>query len=346
MPDIGDRRPDFPPRVFTFEDAGNRLDSWKEIGAYLGRSEKTVRRWEETEGLPVYRLHHEKRSSVYAYRSELEAWRQTRKLAAASVVEVITGLAECDGSKETTSDPDAGIKAPGRRQRLKWIAWSAPFIFLIVFLLGWSRWRRLVATADTPVRIESVAVLPFENLSHDPGQEFLADGMTEELITELSRTSSLRVISRMSVMHYKNTVKPLAEVTRELGVDALVRGTMARSGSHIRLTIHLMTPLPERDLWTDVYNGELGNALEFQRDVAHDLGSKLKAKLNAKTNRESRPESALDAQTYENYLRARYFLAKRTSESMSQAAVYFKMSCIGTPSMRQHMPGLRSPTIC
>ena len=112
----------------------------------------------------------------------------------------------------------------------------------MAFLVNLIGLRRPFRTANpvkslaTPPRIESVAVLPFENLSGDPAQEYFADGMTEELVTDLGKISPLRVISRTSVMRYKGSRKPLPEIARELNVDAIVEGTVQRSGDHVRIT--------------------------------------------------------------------------------------------------------------
>jgi len=109
--------------------------------------------------------------------------------------------------------------------------------------LNVGRWRERLLRTAAPVPIDSIAVLPLENLSHDPEQEYFADAMTEELITTLGKIGSLRVISRTSVMRYKGTKKPLPDIARELGVDAIVEGTVLRSGNRVRITANLLHAL-------------------------------------------------------------------------------------------------------
>lgn len=223
-------RPDLSATPSPSAEPSGRLDSWKEIASYLGRSEKTVRRWEATEGLPVHRLRHEKGSSVYAYSNELEAWRQARQ-APNSPDSTTASVAEPQPAgrqiKAGVPDDPTPPAAPPNKQSSWRTTAVLIFICLIALLagLGWRGWTRFVAFGHAP-RIQSLAVLPFGNLSRDAGQEYLTDGITEQLITELAHASPVRVISRTSVMRYKNTTKPVPQIARELDVDALVEGTL------------------------------------------------------------------------------------------------------------------------
>lgn len=313
------------PPVSSFETTRNRLDSWKQIAAYLGRSEKTVRRWEETAGLPVHRLNHEKRPSVYAYTNELERWLETRKPAVEAERDIAAEAAEPNTEAPLPRlEPDNKTSRPGKERR----SWLTACVIAAIFGLGllaggnWGRLRHRSRPPTGPVRIESLAVLPFKNMSSSPEQEYFADGITDELITELARTSSVRVISRRSVMRYKETTKSVSEITKDLEVDALVEGAVVRSGGRLRLSVQLVTASPERHLWADSYEGDIRDVLELQRKVAHDVRSKIGAKLIAAAS--SRPEKRLDAETYELYLRARHFLAKRNTEAMKKALAFFQ----------------------
>jgi predicted DNA-binding transcriptional regulator AlpA len=206
MEGSGQLRPNLPEAAT--DQLGRRLDSWKEIAAYLGRSQKTVQRWEETQELPVHRLLHEKRGSVYAYTSELDAWREARKSATESPI-------------VNESRPPI-VEIPKRRINEKRLTRPAGplliglIVLLMIIGLGLLRWHRQGTQSRTGSggRIDSLAVLPLENLSGDTGQEYFADGMTAELITELAKIGSLRVISRTSVMRYKRSRKPLPEIAR------------------------------------------------------------------------------------------------------------------------------------
>jgi len=147
-------------------------------------------------------------------------------------------------------------------------------IVLIFDVAGTRQWLR---ARTTPIR--SIAVLPVENLSGDPAQEYFADGMTEELTTDLGKISALRVISRTSAIRYKGTKKSLADIARELNVDAVVEGTVARSGSHLRITANLLQAFPEKHLWAESYDSEVGDALTVQGQIARAVAREIQVKL-------------------------------------------------------------------
>ncbi len=139
--------------------------------------------------------------------------------------------------------------------------------------------ERLLRHALPVPEIESIAVLPFENLSHDPEQEYFADGMTEELITNLGKISALRVISRTSVMQYKGTRKPLPQIARELNVDAIVEGTVQRSENRVRITANLLHAPTDRHLWAESYERDLRDVLTLQGEVARAIAREIQIKV-------------------------------------------------------------------
>jgi hypothetical protein len=167
-----------------------RLDSWKAIAAYLKRDERTVRRWEK-EGLPIHRHLHARKASVYAYSSEIDSWWNDGRTCLA--VEA--------------------VGAP--RRRLAWLL--AICSMLLAVGAGWIAFGDRLVNRSAAGAITSIAVLPLENLSGDPQQDYFADGITEALINELGRIHALRVISRSSVMGYKGRKKALEQVARRLG---------------------------------------------------------------------------------------------------------------------------------
>jgi TolB-like protein len=124
--------------------------------------------------------------------------------------------------------------------------------------------------------IRSLAVLPLENLSHDPEQGYFAEGMTDELITALAKIGALRVVSRTSVVHYRGTKKPLLEIARELNVDALIEGTVLRAQNRVRITAQLIRASPEEHLWAERYEGNLAEILTLQNTVAQDVARSIK----------------------------------------------------------------------
>ena len=146
-------------------------------------------------------------------------------------------------------------------------------MLLVGIAVGWFVWHRAWRPSGqaAPGRISSVAVLPLENLSRDPEQEYFADGMTDELIANLTKVSALRVISRTSTMQYKGTKKPLPEIGRELSVDAVIEGTVLRSGTRVRITAQLVEAAEDRHLWAETYERDLRDVLGLQGEVAQAI---------------------------------------------------------------------------
>jgi TolB-like protein len=151
-------------------------------------------------------------------------------------------------------------------------------------------------------KIESIAVLPLENLSHDPEQEYFADGMTEELITNLGKVSALRVISRTSVMRYKGTKKPLPEIANELNVDALVEGTVLRSGNRVRITANLLYARTDRHLWAETYERDLRDVLSLQDEVTQAVARAIKVALSPAESSRLAAVRSVKPEAYELYL--------------------------------------------
>src|SRR5262249_55984559 len=157
--------------------------------------------------------------------------------------------------------------------------WAVAASVLAVLGFAAVGWRVHSATRTQPA-IHSVAVLPLESLSSDPSQDYFADGMTDELITELGRISALRVISRTSVMAYKHTPKPLREIVLVLNFDAVVEGTVLRSGDVVRITAQLIDGTSDTHLWSDSYQGDLRNTLTLQNNVARAIAGQIRVNLN------------------------------------------------------------------
>ena len=161
-------------------------------------------------------------------------------------------------------------------------------------------WTRL--RPDNTPRIHSLAVLPLQNLSGDPAQEYFADGMTEELITELSRLNAFKVSSRTSIMRYKKSDKSLPEIARELNVDAIVEGSVLRSGDRVRITAQLIFARTDANLWAETYDRNLQDTLAVQEAVAIAIADKLKASMVPKTSRLSKTPT-VNLKAHEAYLR-------------------------------------------
>ena len=205
-----------------------------------------------------------------------------------------------------------------RRSILTYAAAALGVLALAVIAVGPLRERFLGTTP--PARIESLAVLPLENLSGDPGQDYFTDGITEALITDLGKIGSLHVIARHSVMQYKGTSAPLKEVARELGAQALVAGSVMRSGDRVRVAAQLIDPESGRHIWSESYERDLRDVVALQREVAQAIAAELRAKLTPEEQARLTKSRPVDPEAYELLLRARY-LGTRTTDEDSREAI-------------------------
>jgi TolB-like protein/DNA-binding winged helix-turn-helix (wHTH) protein/Tfp pilus assembly protein PilF len=191
-----------------------------------------------------------------------------------------------------------------------------------------------------PTGIQSLAVLPLENLSGDAAQNYFADGMTDELITDLAQISALRVISRTSVMVYKGARKPLPQIAHELNVDAVVEGTVLRSGDQVRITAQLIDASTDKHLWSQSYEGELRDTLALQKRVAGAIADQIRINLTPQERAALKSLKAVNPEAYESYLKGRYFWNKRTSDGLKVALAYFKQAVEEDPKYTQAYSGL------
>jgi TolB-like protein/Tfp pilus assembly protein PilF len=172
--------------------------------------------------------------------------------------------------------------------------------------------------------IRSLAVLPLENLSRDPEQEYFADGMTEALITNLSKIDTLRVISRTSAMQYKGTKKTLPEIAKELNVDGVVEGSVMRSGTRVRITAQLLEARTDRHVWADTYDRDLGDVLRLQSDVAQAVVHEVRIQLNPEQRARLHSAPAVNPRAYEAYLKGNFTRLLITQAGIKQAQSYFE----------------------
>ena len=184
----------------------------------------------------------------------------------------------------------------------------------------------------SPPGLHSLAVLPLENLSNDLSQDYFADGMTDELITSLGQVDSLRVISRTSVMQYKGTRKPLPQVAHELNVDAIIEGTVVRSGDQVRITAQLIQARDEKHLWAQNYQGEMRDVLSLQNQIASAVAKQIKLTLNLREGIRTGIESPINPQAYESYLKGEYLLNRFTAESVQKAVDLFQLAIEQDPN--------------
>lgn len=186
----------------------------------------------------------------------------------------------------------------------------------------------------------SLAVLPLVNMSDDGSQDFLADGMTAELITQLGKVSSLRVISRTSAMAYKGASKSLATIARELDVDAVVEGTVTRSGTHVRISAELVHVPDDKHIWANSYEGDVRDSLTLQAQVARAVAHEVQATLSHGEQAALDRAGVVDPLAYENYLKGRFFLNKRTGDDLRTAIRYFRQAIETDRSYAEAYSGL------
>src|SRR5579862_754647 len=213
------------------------------------------------------------------------------------------------------------------------------FVIIIISLSILSVWR-FGSRASAPSGIRSIAVLPLVNLSGDTSQNYFAEGMTDELITDLAQISALRVISRTSVMVYKGARKPLPQIARELNVDAVIEGTVLHSGDQVRITAQLIEASTDKHLWSQSYDGELRDILALQSKVAEAIADQIRINLTPREQAALKNAKAVNPEAYQSYLKGRYFWNKRTAEGLKVALAYFKQAIEEDPKYAQAYSGL------
>jgi TolB-like protein/DNA-binding winged helix-turn-helix (wHTH) protein/Tfp pilus assembly protein PilF len=234
--------------------------------------------------------------------------------------------------------PEAARSVPAPKHQIQsvfWISIVSAVILASVSVLWLYRPRGV-----PPAGIRSLAVLPLENLSGDPSQDYFADGMTDQLITDLAQISALRVISRTSVMVYKGARKPLPEIARELNVGAVVEGTVLRSGDRVRITAQLIQAAADKHLWAETYEGNLRDALVLQTKVAQAIAERIRVELTPREQAGLRHLNEVDPDAYENYLKGRYFWNKRTANGLKTAIEYFDKAIAKDPTYAPAYSGL------
>lgn len=239
---------------------------------------------------------------------------------------------------EAINEPVAPANAQKRKRGLVLILGS---LFALV-MLGVTMWHYMQVRGATRPAIRSLAVLPLENLSGDPSEEFFADGMTDQLITDLAKVGSLRVISRTSVMQYKGARKRLPEIAGELNVDAIVEGSVVRSGQRVRVTAQLIQASADRHLWAETYDRDLGDVLKLQGEVADAIAEQVRAKLTPQQQAQFQQAHAVNPAAYDAYLKGHlYYTTEFTKpDSLRKAQHYFEDAIQKDPNFALAYAGL------
>jgi TolB-like protein/Tfp pilus assembly protein PilF len=294
--------------------SGKRLDSWKEIAAYLSRDVTTVQRWEKREGMPVHRHLHDKRGSVYALTKELDGWIQSRRSrvddpALEPETEILQPL------------PVIPITIPARQTRL-WLALAA-VVCICLTVAAWLLFRHRTNPSVEP-RIHSLAVLPLRNLSNDPAQEYLADGITEAVIGRLANIHDLHVISHTSVLRFKNPQLSIPQIAKELGADAIVEGSVIKDGDRIRVTIQLIRGATDTHFWSETFDREMRDALALESELAQSIAEKVEVTVTGEEHERLSAARPVAPEVYESYLKGRFVLGQGDRVRLEQSIPYFE----------------------
>ncbi len=246
-----------------------------------------------------------------------KAMQRNPMLRHASASELATDLERLRGTGSSSPSP--------RRRRFGFTPSPVAFGWLLVVALAvtslmlWSHRER----GARPGAVTALAVLPFENLSRDPAQEFFADGMTDELITSLANLQGVGVIARGSVIQYKGTHERLDRIARELHVDAVVEGSVLRAGDEVRISVRLIRPRDDRTLWADSYRRPMRDVLGLQSEVSQAIVDRIHIQLRPHERRRLAVSRAVDPQAYEAYLRGRLAWELGSAEGFRKALEYF-----------------------
>ena len=264
----------------------------------------------------------------------LEAPLPTTTLPGQTGVQVLPSAATMGHASTAGPQPQVTSASPPstRPSISRWLLLAVGLALVTAGCL-WLRHRRLPPQAS----IRSLAVLPLDDLSPGSREDYFADGMTDELITELARLPGLRVVSRTSVMQDKGAHKPLARLARELDVDAIVEGSVVRSGDRVRITAQLVDTRTDKHLWAQTFEGPLGDILSLQDSVAREIAAETSAVLTPHAQAELTAAKHIDPAAYDAYLRGLYFIQRRDG---TLAASYFRKAIALEPGYAAANAGL------
>lgn len=314
-----------------------KLDSWKEIADYLDREVRTVQRWEKTEGLPVHRHEHQKKSTVYAYTSELDDWRKKRQPKddpeadaafepepdgadvspasdrgnpnrTTSSTTIVAGAVSAASRQNAAPTIDANLQ---ERPRQNWLAIGV-VVAAAILVVAFAAWRWFPRRAF-PQRNTRLVVIPFTNLSGDPKQDYFSAGLTDEMITRLGSLDPkhLGVIAARSSMAVAG--KPLGDIGRALDVQYAVEGSVRRDGNRVRIDVQLIQLSDQTQRWADSYDRELNDILHVQEEVASAVASQIRLALNPSPNSGvvNAATRSVNPEAYDAYLWGRFYWTHR-----------------------------------
>src|SRR6266446_705527 len=241
---------------------------------------------------------------------------------------------------ESTTAPPKGDSHPLSQRRVALSVVAA----LVLTLVAAAAARYFITRNSNSVmagkQTTSLVVLPLENLSDDQEQDYFADGMTDELIANLAKIRSLRVISRSTAMAYKHTRKPLSEIASELHVDAVVEGTVLRVDKRVRITAELVQVSTDHHLWADTYESQIGDVLALQNRVSSAIVNEIRINLTPEDKQRLAKNPSVSPEAYEDYLKGRYYWNKRSGDGFAKAIRYFENATRRDPQYALAYAGL------
>jgi len=295
-----------------------RLDSWKDIAAYLKRSVPTVQRWEKEEGLPVHRHLHKKQGSIYAYRQELDLWIEQRRL-------IVDRGEEAEAIAEVPPEAE-----PSSARRWKSLALLAVVAIVLASVTGY--WYRTKSRSAMPAHRTMIAVLPFQNLGGGADLDYVCDGLTEELITELAALdpNRLGIIARTSSTMYKGGGTGVRDIGRQLGVEYLVEGSVLFAPGKSRVTVQLIRVADQSHVWAHTYDSNIDNLLEVEQEISRAVAEDINVRVSSPRTRPVARVSS-DPEAYRLYLEGRALWQKRSKEALEQSIALYEQAIVKDP---------------
>ena len=340
-----------PPHRPSEPLADERLDSGKEIAAYMNREVRTVQRWEESEGLPVHRHQHDKLASVYAHKSELDAWRLQRcpppNRQDAEEHTAAGREPEPQAPRPEAQQPSDPVVLPRRIPRASLLVIAlAALAAVLVMIVGY-----FLRPPPPPTHKIKLVVLPFKNMSGDPQQAYFSEGLTEEMTTQLGSLDPARlgVIASTSANLYKDTTKSVEEIGSDLGVDYILEGSVRRDANRVRISAQLIQTSDQTHAWAQTYDRDMRDILALQSDVAQAIAEQIQLTLTPEERARLTRAAPVNPDTYEAYLQGLSYQAylkgltywnERSPEALQKSIQYFNQAIRDDPKYALAYAGL------
>jgi len=315
-----------------------RLDSWKEIASYLKREVRTAQRWEKSEGLPVRRHQHDKLSSVFAYKSELDAWWHDRRPRLEKEVEPPGGV-EPDDVPPAADTIVPGVSPPSPLNRQAALAlWT---IIALALVIGIGYAIKIMSGSGAPVASKTrLVVLPFRNLSGDPAQDIFCQGLTQAMTTQLGRLDPehLGIISATTASMIKD--KPVDEIGSQLGVNYVLEGSVSRSANQVRVDAQLIQVSDQTLRRAITFSRDVGDMLSLQNEVAQAIATDIQLTLTPVERARLKGEGKVAPEAYEAYLQGLVAWSSRTPQGLAKSVDFFRTAIDKSPQYSLAYAGL------